>query len=113
MTIGERLTEAREASGYHELRELARAIKAVDPDAPGADHTSIGNYESGRSQPKSQWLAAFCAVTDTDANWLLTGRGQRKRRRPEDPERRLRAIEQIAGGDDEGGMRTLFESWDD
>lgn len=75
VTFGERLTKARERAGYDDLRALARAIKKCDSDAPGADHTSIGKYERGESKPKPQWLAAFCRVTSTNANWLLLEEG--------------------------------------
>lgn len=82
MTLGQRIKRARTVAGFHDLRPLARAIKDHDPDVAGADHTSIGKYERDATQPKAQWLAAFCAVTNANANYLLRNEGPVQRTDP-------------------------------
>lgn len=70
MTIGEKIRQRREQLGLSQV-ELARRI--------GVTQGSIGNYESGVSNPKMELLPKLFEALNTDANFLFgeTGRLQK------------------------------------
>lgn len=79
--LGQRLRRARECllpSTKNGYRAVARAVGEVDPDASGADHSSVKKYEEGRQEPGARYLMAFCRVTGCSASWLLLNIGPMK-----------------------------------
>lgn len=68
MTIGERITKARESAGLT-LADLARKI--------GISRAAVGQIESGETKsPRAENLSKIAAVTATRFQWLLDGSGE-------------------------------------
>ena len=66
-SIGHRLREAREASGYT-LEQLAQAI--------GYRPSTISNVENGHDRPGKRLAQACIAALQLNADWLLDGKGE-------------------------------------
>lgn len=67
MTIGERIRNARKASG---LTQAALAEKVR------LKRNTIANYETGNIEPSERSVADICAVLGINKQWLLTGEGE-------------------------------------
>ena len=67
MTIGERIKNARKASG---LTQAALAEKVR------LKRNTIANYETGNIEPSERSVADICAVLGINKQWLLTGEGE-------------------------------------
>ncbi len=63
-TVGERISDAREAKGFSSL-DLAERL--------GVKSESVENWESNTSSPRANRLAMLAGVLDVSLFWLLDG----------------------------------------
>lgn len=70
-TLGERLAKARREAGL-EQADMAKEI--------GLSRVTIGNYETGTTNPQKPTVLLWAAITGVDAGWLLTGSDHGDRR---------------------------------
>lgn len=103
-TFGDRLKDAVKSSPYTQ-RDLAGVLDVRE--------ATVSDWANDKYLPAGEHLVRLPDLLDVDAEWLLTGRGEKKRRRPEDSERRLHVIRMLATGDEAGAIRALIEEWPD
>ena len=73
MSLGERITELRKASGMSQL-ELSRQMEV--------SRQAVSKWESGQSSPDASNLIRLSEILDTDIEYLTTGRRTYGRRPP-------------------------------
>ena len=73
MSLGERITELRKASGMSQL-ELSRQMEV--------SRQAVSKWESGQSSPDASNLIRLAEILDTDIEYLTTGRRTYGRRPP-------------------------------
>lgn len=71
--VSRRIRKVREQSGYNKA-EFARIL--------GIDQASYWRYEKGEVPPNLKLLIALARETDTNINWLITGRDPIKEKFP-------------------------------
>jgi transcriptional regulator with XRE-family HTH domain len=71
-TIGTRIREARKRAGFQSAGALATAL--------GVAKTQVYRWERGEFTPGAQRLAEIASAVKVSLEWLVTGRGPRKRR---------------------------------
>ena len=90
------------------FRAVADAIKEIDPDARGADKSSVKLYEEGKREAGARYLLAFCEVTGCSAEFLLRGEGEPKKTQPAEAVRRLWLVTQAVEADDVTAVEDMF-----
>jgi len=73
MSLGDRITELRKASGMSQL-ELSRQMEV--------SRQAVSKWESGQSSPDASNLIRLSEILDTDIEYLTTGRRTYGRRPP-------------------------------
>jgi transcriptional regulator with XRE-family HTH domain len=111
-TLAERIKWLREEDLRVDARALARRLEAYA--VRGADHSSIGKYETGKTVPSGPFLAALALEANIDGHWLLTGDGAPRRQPAESVEKGYQLISGIVHAieDDPETIERMWLAWE-